>query len=186
MGDFPPPIRTFLIRSLVLFVVWKSCYLFFWMGNRTLDKPLTQMVGNQSAAALNLMHPLDSFTATPKVAVMRMEGEYQLSKVSTINRNGKSIMHIADNCNGLELFVLYLGFILAMPAPINRKIVFSVLGILLIHVVNILRCVGLTSLLLHWDRYFDFAHHYIFKVVVYATIFAMWIWFAKPLNFKSS
>ena len=156
------------------------------MEKRTLDQPLTNLVGRQSAFVLNVFHGSDQFASTPKVAVTRMEGEFQVSKVSTINRHGKAIMHIADNCNGLELFVLFWGFIVAMPAPLQRKVVYAFAGILLIHVVNILRCVGLTALMMHWDRYFDLAHHYIFKMVVYGTIFLLWIQFARPLNFKSA
>ena len=185
LADFPPQIKTFLIRSFILFVVWKGLYLLLWSEKRTLDDPLTQMVAKHSVWVLNQITPGNTFTAKPMIAGKNFEGEIQVSRVSRIDRNGKPIMNIADECNGLELFVLYFGFLLAMPAVIKRKIWFGLCGILIIHVVNILRCVGLGLLLMNWDTYFDIAHHYIFKIMVYATIFILWIVFSKNLSFST-
>jgi exosortase family protein XrtF len=185
LADFPPQIKTFLIRSFILFVVWKGLYLLLWSEKRTLDDPLTQMVAKHSVWVLNQITPGNTFTAKPMIAVKNFEGEIQVSRVSRIDRNGKPIMNIADECNGLELFVLYFGFLLAMPAAIKRKIWFGLCGILIIHVVNILRCVGLGLLLMNWDTYFDIAHHYIFKIMVYSTIFILWVVFSKNLSFST-
>jgi exosortase family protein XrtF len=185
LADFPPQIKTFLIRSFILFVVWKGLYLLLWSEKRTLDDPLTQMVAKHSVWVLNQITPGNTFTAKPMIAVKNFEGAIQVSRVSRIDRNGKPIMNIADECNGLELFVLYFGFLLAMPALIKRKIWFGLCGILIIHVVNILRCVGLGLLLMNWDTYFDIAHHYIFKIMVYSTIFILWVVFSKNLSFST-
>ena len=185
LADFPPQIKTFLIRSFILFVVWKGLYLLLWSEKRTLDDPLTQIVAKHSVWVLNQITPGNTFTAKPMIAVKNFEGEIQVSRVSRIDRNSKPIMNIADECNGLELFVLYFGFLLAMPAVIKRKIWFGLCGILIIHVVNILRCVGLGLLLMNWDTYFDIAHHYIFKIMVYSTIFILWVVFSKNLSFST-
>ena len=185
LADFPPQIKTFLIRSFILFVVWKGLYLLLWSEKRTLDDPLTQMVAKHSVWVLNQITPGNTFTAKPMIAVKNFEGEIQVSRVSRIDKSGKPIMNIADECNGLELFILYFGFSLAMPASIKRKIWFGVAGIFIIHAVNVVRCIGLGLLLMNWDTYFDIAHHYIFKIMVYSTIFILWIWFSKNLSFST-
>lgn len=185
LADFPPQIKTFLIRSFILFIVWKGLYLLFWSEQRTLDDPLTQMVAKHSVWVLNRITAGNQFTAKPMVAMKNFEGEIQVSRVSRIDRKGKPIMNIADECNGLELFVLYFGFLLAMPATIKRKLWFGFSGIFLIHAVNVVRCVGLGLLLMHWDTYFDIAHHYIFKIMVYSTIFVLWVIFSKNLSFTT-
>ncbi len=186
LADFPPQIKTFLIRSFILFVVWKGLYLLFWSEKRTLDDPLTQMVAKHSVWVLNQITPGNQFTAKPLLAMKNFEGEIQVSRVSRIDRNGKPIMNIADECNGLELFILYFGFLLAMPATIKRKLWFGFGGILIIHAVNVFRCVGLGLLLMNWDTYFDIAHHYIFKIMVYSTIFILWVIFSKNLSFSNT
>jgi exosortase/archaeosortase family protein len=152
-----------------------------------LDGPLTNTVGSQSVWILNQVYQTKGFKATPVVAVTRMEGDYQIAKVSKIDKDGKHLLNIADDCNGLELFILYIGFILSMPATIKRKVVYLIGGVFIIHIVNLLRCVGLSALLMHWDRYFDLAHHYIFKIMVYSTIFVLWVRYSNNLSvFKTS
>jgi exosortase/archaeosortase family protein len=74
-----------------------------------------------------------------------------------------------------------------MPATIKRKVVYLIGGVFIIHIVNLLRCVGLSALLMHWDRYFDLAHHYIFKIMVYSTIFVLWVRYSNNLSvFKTT
>jgi exosortase/archaeosortase family protein len=185
--QFPPQVRIFLLRGLVLFGIWKFVYLFFWAQPRTLDGPLTNTVGSQSVWILNQIYQTKGFKATPVVAVTRMEGDYQIAKVSKIDKDGKHLLNIADDCNGLELFILYVGFILSMPASVKRKVIYLIGGVFIIHLVNLLRCVGLSALLMHWDRYFDLAHHYIFKIMVYSTIFVLWVRYSNNLSvFKTS
>jgi exosortase family protein XrtF len=181
LANFPPQIKTFLIRSFILFVVWKGLYLLFWSEQRTLDDPLTQTVSKHSVLVLNRIVPHHQFTASPKIALKNFEGEIQVSRVSVIYIDGKAIMHISDECNGLELFILYIGFLLAMPARIKRKLIFGLIGILIIHIVNVFRCIGLCLLLMNWDTYFDIAHHYIFKIMVYSVIFILWVIFSKNI-----
>lgn len=182
LADFPPLVKTFLIRALLLFVIWKGLYLFFWSESRTLDDPLTLLVGKQSAQLLNFFTASGDFNSKPMVALKRFEGEIQVSQVAFVSKGTKPIMNIADECNGLELFVLYIGFIIAMPTSIKRKLIFGISGILIIHAVNLLRCIGLGLLVMHWDQYFDVAHHYIFKIMVYSTIFFLWILFSRKLQ----
>ena len=98
--QFPPQVRIFLLRGLVLFAIWKFVYLFFWAQPRTLDGPLTNTVGSQSVWILNQVYQTKGFKATPVVAVTRMEGDYQIAKVSKIDKDGKHLLNIGDDCNG--------------------------------------------------------------------------------------
>lgn len=182
LASFPPQIKAFVIRAFILFVVWKGLYLFFWSESRALDDPLTKLVGKHTVWVLDKINPSHEFIAKPKVALKNFEGEIQVSRVSMIYSDGKAIMNIADECNGLELFVLYFGFLIAMPATLKRKFLFGLSGIFIIHAVNILRCVGLGLLLMNWDAAFDIAHHYIFKIMVYSVIFILWVIFSKNLS----
>ncbi len=92
LADFPPQIKTFLIRSFILFVVWKGLYLLFWSEKRTLDDPLTQLVAKHSVWVLNKITPDNQFTAKPMVAVKNFEGEIQISRVSRIDHDLEYIM----------------------------------------------------------------------------------------------
>lgn len=184
LQSVPKPVRSFLLRGLIIFLAWKILYLGFLAFPRTLDKPLTKWVGQHAAWVLNTLYNSNEYSAKELVAVTNFEGQIQIAPVSRIDKNGKKLLHIADGCNGLELFVLFIGFILAMPSGILRKTAYILIGILIIHVINVLRCVGLSSIVIHWKESFDFAHHYVFKILVYATIFILWTRFMKKISIK--
>lgn len=183
-SSIPKPVQSFLLRGLIVFIVWKVVYLGFFSVSRTLDRPLTNLVGEHSVWLLNQTSRSNEYLAKEMLHVTNFEGEIQVAPVSRIDKNGKKLLHIADVCNGLELFVLYVGFILAMPAPWARKLLFIPLGMVIIHVVNILRCAGLCVLITSWKEHFDLAHHYIFKMVIYGVIFALWVKFSTGINFQ--
>lgn len=182
---FPAPIRAFLLRALVLFVCWKGLYIFFLMDARVLDQPLTGLVGHQATLLLNMFSGAEIYSSKHMIKQTVMEGQLITAPVVNILFSGVRVVSIADSCNGLELFILYMGFILAMPASLKRKTFFALTGLLVIHAVNVLRCAGLGLLVVHMQQYFDLAHHYIFKMLVYATIFLLWIAFSRKVILKT-
>jgi exosortase/archaeosortase family protein len=184
LRHFPKPVRVFILKVVLFSLLWKCLYVFVLYEPRILDEPLTDYVGQNSAWVLNKLYHSDTFNAELLVTKSQFEGQTVIGKASHIYFNKRLVMFIADPCNGLELFVLYLIFIFALPATFKRKLFFVVAGLFIIHFVNILRCVGLVALLIHYDEYFNIAHHYIFKMAVYLSIFLCWFWFAKGVQFK--
>jgi exosortase/archaeosortase family protein len=98
-------------------------------------------------------------------------------EVEWIYRGPFKTLSIADVCNGLELMVLYAGFLLCWPAGSVRKIKFIAGGFLLIVLLNILRCAALALISVHKPQYVDFYHHYLFTFLIYGCIFLLWYLF---------
>ena len=96
------------------------------------------------------------------------------------------VLSIADACNALELLVLYGGLILCLPAGASRKAIFITGGIVLIEIMNVIRCTALVLLYLHRPEYVDFSHHYLFSFVVYGFIFWLWFLFSKDPRFAQT
>jgi exosortase/archaeosortase family protein len=157
-------------------------YLFLFSESRTIDKPLTNLVSNQSAYLLNNFKNTNEFIVRPSVSYHEIDGLTHISENNLLIFKNNPVIIVLDSCNGLELFVLYVGFIIAMPSVWYRKLSFSIFGIILIHFMNILRCVGLAELAIHWVSAFHIAHHYVFKIVVYSTIFFLWYWYCKKID----
>ncbi len=178
----PRPVINFFLKALVVFVVWKVLYLVFLLPARTIDRPLTRFIGSATAVALNLFGGGVSYTAL-EVPDEYIEGNvvYRTSSVD-IRRSGLQTLRIADACNGLELIVLYLGFIACFPAPLSKKIIFSITGCLLITVINILRCASLVQIFVQYRKYLDFSHHFAFTFLIYGIIFLLWFYFTKNLS----
>ncbi len=92
---------------------------------------------------------------------------------------------VGSGCSGLELFVLFFGFILLMKGRLIDKLWFIPLGFLGILVLNIIRIISLAIIYYHKPEYLDFNHKYTFVIIVYGAIFGLWVlWVNKFANVK--
>lgn len=184
-NDIPLPIRLFLGKALLFFVIWKIIYVGFLLDSKILDYPLTTHVGKASTEMLNRFSPMSGFKAVRETKTTLYEGEYIVQDTSEIYHNERSVLHIADLCNGLELIVLYIGFIVCMPSNFWRKVLYIICGAILLDFVNITRCIGLIYLREYFELYFDFAHKYLFKTTVYGVTFLLWMLYARKIHLKN-
>ncbi|WP_366141011.1 exosortase/archaeosortase family protein [Seonamhaeicola sp.] len=169
----------------MFFLVWKVLYTFFLFNSNLVDRPLTAHVGNASAFVLNFLGNTKDFRAETMTVKDYHEGNITYLEASVIYHHDNIILNIANVCNGLELIILYIGFIVCMPSSFWRKVKYLVLGTLIIDFINILRCVGLIYLREYYELYFDFAHHYLFKAIVYSTTFLMWYVYSRKIQLKN-
>lgn len=84
-------------------------------------------------------------------------------------------LFIGDSCNGISLFALYSIFIVAFPGRVISKFIFIPVGILVIHLLNVLRVVALGIILTHSYEWTEFNHTYTFTILIYAFIFLSWL-----------
>ena len=90
------------------------------------------------------------------------------------------MLHIGAPCDGLVLFVLFGVFVLSFPGSAKRKLWFIPLGMVLIHVMNLIRVVSLVMIQYNRPQSLQFNHDYTWTVLVYGFIFWLWyIWAAK-------
>lgn len=105
--------------------------------------------------------------------------EDPLETVAIFLKGGKRLIGISDSCNGLVLFVLFIGFVISFPSKIIDKIKFIPIGIFLIYFLNVFRIICLTFIYIYYPTYLDFNHHYTFTLFVYFDIFLLWMTFVK-------
>lgn len=183
-NQYPIALRTFLKRSLIFFVVFQCYFIGFESKSRFLNAPLTKYVAIHASGILNHFSSNNSFSYKPKVKYILQEGNLEKNFGSIINYRNKAILYIADACNGLELLALYIGFLLAVPEKINRKSLYLIMGSFFIYCMNVFRCIGLILLQINSSKHFDFAHHYLFKVIVYSSILALWHLYMQKITFR--
>lgn len=184
INDIPLPIRLFLGKALLLFILWKIIYGFFLYDSNYLDRPLSNHVADASVYVLNNFTTLDGFSSKRVIDSYAYEGTVTNQVLSAIYHYDYKVLYIANFCNGLELMVLFIGFIICMPSSFLRKTKYIIIGVLLIDAINILRCVGLIYLREYYEVYFDFAHHYLFKAMVYSSTLVMWYIFSRKIHLK--
>lgn len=93
--------------------------------------------------------------------------------------NGRPAVEVGDGCNGLVLYALFAGFVVAFPGPARHKLWFVPLGVLAVYALNVGRVVLLALNHIYWHSTVEFNHHYTFTLVVYGAIGALWILWAR-------
>lgn len=184
--QIPAAVKQFLLKGVILLIVWKVAYLCLLSPTELFDKPLTLMVGKQTVTSLNWVTNSDNYTSKSEIVNLVVDSKSTRVYQEAIYFRQKKVVVIADACNGLELFVLYAGFIICLPALLSRKLIFIIAGILIIHLVNLIRCAGITYITLYYLPHADFAHHYVFVVIVYACIIALWLGFSNKITLKNN
>jgi exosortase family protein XrtF len=181
-NKIPAAVKQFVLRGLIILIAWKILYLAFLLPTRLIDKPLSHSVGAGTAWLLNVYTHSHNYIDKTEHGSEPTDNGLTDMPLDNVYFHQHIAVSIEDTCNGLELFVLYAGFIICMPATLRRKIIFAVSGILLIYVVNIIRCTGVAYIILCYPQYADFAHHYVFTFVVYGVIIALWLIFSKKVK----
>lgn len=82
---------------------------------------------------------------------------------------------IVEGCNGLAVMILFLSFVIAFGGRLLDMLVFIPLGILLIHLANIIRLVFLVYIYVYHYNYADSFHDYIFPAIIYGMVFILWV-----------
>lgn len=182
----PVAVKKFIFKAFAILLIWKVLYLAFLLPTRLLDKPLTYSVGVATTWLLNTYTGSSDYSTRSEVSNVATDQGYTPMPLQKIFFHQNNVVSIEDGCNALELFVLYAGFIICMPAKILRKTLFIVGGIIAIYITNVFRCAGVAYIILYHPRYANFAHHYVFTFVVYGLIIALWLIFSKKLSFANA
>lgn len=157
------PIIRFLFTILFIYIAWFVIYNLWLHPEETIDLFIIDTTINVSKFFLESMGYV-VFTGTERV----------------IGVDGTGGLWIGDNCNGMSLFGLFSGFIIAFPGIWWKKIFFILIGVFLIELLNIFRVICLAILDTHSRAWTEFNHTYTFTIIIYGVIFLMWmVWVNK-------
>lgn len=162
------PLIRFLISVFVLYILWYLIYDLWLHPNEKLDLFVIDITISISKWLLEL------FGYTVYTGADRLIGV-----------DGASGLWIGDNCNGIVLFSLFAGFIIAYQGKIKYKLIYIPLGIISIQLLNVLRVVILAILDTYSRAWTEFNHTYTFTIIIYGYIFFLWmLWVNKFSNKK--
>ena len=95
---------------------------------------------------------------------------------------GQTGVLIGSGCSGLELFLIFAGFIFIFRGTLKHKFWFIPMGLILILALNILRISALALISYYSPEHLDFNHKYTFVVIVYGAIFLLWLWWVNRFS----
>lgn len=155
----------FIGKALIFFIGWYLLYELWLLPDGRLDEWLSFNIIGNSAGILEAFG-YETFTVNRIIGIMDYPG-----------------IEIVNGCNGISAMGLFLGFIVAYPGDWKNRLSFSIIGILVIYLVNIARIITLVITQAVWPQFFEFTHDYSTTTIFYIVIFILWmIW----VNFTES
>lgn len=157
----------FLISYLLLIVSYQYYLAQFDTTNFEVDG-FTDFVARQTKTVLSFFnYSVELFPSGSDPSVI-------------VQIEGLRIVRIVEGCNAVSVMILFAAFILAFSKGLVKTIGFILFGLLVIHVLNILRIAILTLGIWKYPEYKHILHGVVFPLIIYGTVFFLWIiWVTK-------
>ena len=156
------PAFRFLGLSLLFYLMWVFSYEYVLKPKTGLDESVIQhMVESSEWVYHRFDVPMESYIQPD-------------SYKNRVGLQGYSGVQIGASCDGLPLMALFSIFILAFPGSWRRKLWFIPLGVIVLHMANVMRVVALVWIQADSPEWLEFNHDYTFTVLVYGLVFALW------------
>lgn len=172
--DFKPVLKI-LLRFVLLYVALVLAYQLYLNGyeNAGLD-PISTWVAKQSVFVQNTC-------GYPSQLVPGALTE----ETSWFYVTEKYISRMVEGCNAISVMILFLAFIFAFYKGL-KTFVFAGFGILFLHMINVLRIVGLNVLVVELPQYSKIGHDFLFPAIIYGSVVVLWLIWIKFFALKTS
>ncbi len=157
----------FLISYLLLIIIYQFYLGQFDSANLEVDG-FTHFVSKQTKTVLTLLnYSVQLYPSTGDSSVI-------------VEIEGIRLVRIIEGCNAVSVMILFVAFILAFSKGFVKTIGFIIFGLIVIHVLNVLRIALLTIGIMKYPEYKHILHGVIFPLIIYGTVFFLWIiWVTK-------
>ena len=164
----PLLVKQLVVRVVLLITTWMLLYHLVLQPYRIPDRWLSNVTASATSKLISVWYQ------QPTALVEKLNG-------TGILLNNRRVLFIAYNCDALELYLMYVGFLFCIPTSPKKFILYATVGVTGIFILNVLRCFVLVLLNFNKPEWFGFAHHYAFTLVVYAFIFSGWYQYTKKI-----
>lgn len=169
--DFKPVLKI-LLRFIVIYVVLIFLYQLYLNSQTGLDSA-SVAVGQQVCFVQEAFGIKSELREVPQ------------AKTAYFVMNGQSPTRMVEGCNAISIMILFLAFIFAFYKG-KTTFIFSMVGLVLLYVMNVLRIAGLNMLYFQSPEYFEIGHQYLFPAVIYGTVVVLWLVWIKFFALKKS
>lgn len=165
-------LNRFLIKGGILFMLWRVFRKWMFLKGQFTD--FTQIA---SVVYLNIVRFF--------LDILGYDTSINFSERKLWITGAANAIEIIYDCLGLNLFFIFMIFILAYPGSYKIKMWFIPAGLIDIFLLNSMRMAALTPIVANKPHLMDLYHHFIFQGVIYLYIFGMWWLFTKIASKKS-
>lgn len=91
-----------------------------------------------------------------------------------------AVARIVEGCNGISVMILFVSFIVAFSSTLKKTALYIVAGLVVLHILNIVRIALLCLSFYYYPQYNDVVHDIFFPLFIYGVVFVLWIfWVIK-------
>lgn len=162
------PAFLFLARFLGIYILGNLLYGFYIESYRPHPDWLTHEATQQTSIFLRWCGQQTS-------ADINLYGPTVFLKAS-----GETVLNVFEGCNGLNVMIVFLAFVIAFGGPRKKMAWFIGAGLLILHLANIGRISLLYVTARQFQDYFYYIHKYFFTAILYVIVFSLWaLWIFK-------
>lgn len=89
--------------------------------------------------------------------------------------NDSYAISVEEGCNGINIMILFLAFVVGFGGQLKNSLIFIPLGLLFIHLANLGRLLLLSFVNIHYSaEAFHFFHKYGFTAIIYLAVLFLW------------
>jgi exosortase/archaeosortase family protein len=173
-GTFPDNLSRF-------FLLMAAIYLFWWLWERPLHFfPITRWINGWSAWMVEGLYYDSVWILT------RIFGLPAVYDGQRICLGPPGSLNISYPCSGIRQFTQFTLLMIFYPGPWLKKAWFIPLGLLAVHLTNLLRITGLSLVIVYLPGLWHFFHGYITKGMFYLVFFSLWVIWAEYITRERS
>jgi exosortase family protein XrtF len=165
--QFKPSIL-FVLKFVGLYILLNLLYAaYLYVYNDQAD-PMTLLVTEQTAAIIDLYESGIDTRANEN------------GRSWYVTKDGSPVLSVYEGCNGLNMMIIFVVFLFAYSTWHKKFIWFIPLGLVMIHLFNLLRIVLLFHVTIDYPKALYFSHKYAFTAFIFLAVFILWyLWIAK-------
>ncbi len=173
LSEFKPALY-FIAKFLALYFVGNLLYGFFIESYGQTADPVTRVVTSQTSGVLNWFGfdtRIENHPSAPNVVVY--DGD-------------NSVVSVFEGCNGINVMIVFAAFLFAYGGPGKKLLYFLPAGVIIIHLLNIVRIALLFVLAREESEQFYYYHKYFFTASLYLVVFVLWFLWITLFHEKRS
>jgi exosortase family protein XrtF len=167
LSEFRPTIW-FLVRFIGIYLLANLAYGMYVDSFEPKADPITHEVTEETASLLHFIH----YDVTIR--------DHDSKATTSVSYRGHTIVSVYEGCNGINIFIVFIAFVLAFGPYHLKMLSFIPAGVIVLHAFNLLRIAGLFLITIHRQQWTYFVHKYLFTAFIYAIVFLLWLlWVSK-------
>ncbi len=164
----------FLLLFIGVYLILNTLYGFYIQYHYPGSDLFTRSIASQTVWFLNFFDQSIAYYPSSQVADI------------PIGNDRENVIYIFEGCNGLNVMIVYFSFLIAFTGPWKELVKFTLLGMVAIHIVNLMRIGLLYGVAFYFPEQLYFFHKYFFTGIIYVMVFVLWYYWIRRVRSNDS